>query len=749
MKKEIFCMLFVTLVIASTVFPVVGTMNVDTSNDKINQTAIFNSKTNKKVIFTEIDRTADKVLMVDDIIGDRQVKYWEHIIDDVYVKGDYILLHIDIETDEIVEYIRDWTDVKLIPEMNSELFKPEKDYFWKNAVVFPDENDCTYFYTFDDSIEYPLTCWEVRYKDGTTIMYEINGMEIGYGEPAPSKGFSLSGFDSGAIDPWKAKRENADHWFKKWCSSTTSISLPTPSTISSYVSNSQYDYFYELAHGGSTKFQADSTGSYYTSSDVASDMAGRSAMTFAFIGSCEGMTNTGPGTFSYEFRKGSSTNTVTVGYTGMGSSTGWGYSSPWQDYMFQKMYNGETMRKAFDLACSFYPLIAPNVVFEGDTSLKIPTTLDVWIKDCPYDDGTIPSTSNCWSYWDSEDIWIDNDDDGIMDTPIEGGLNHLYAKVRNRGNQDAKKVDVDFYYRSCSTGLIFPDGATFIGTTQINKINAGLSEDCWVPWTIPPPPTTGHWCIGVIAKESNDDQTSTHPPDDNNLAICNIYNFYNRAGGLAPYSFCMENPYEEAMMFFLDCEMELPDGWEYTLNPPVGSDFLLAAKDYISALLRVFPSEDAEHGETGIFSIWQCESETQQIVGGVTVSFIIDEPPEKPIIEGPTEGKIGVTYTYETFTDDTDGDQIRYYFDWGDGSLSLTDPIQAGEMISESHSWTEKGNYSIRVKAIDELGAQSPWSDPLVVTMPKNKLLYRFPILLNFLERHPRLFSLLKQLLRV
>jgi len=329
------------------------------------------SNTNR-VIFQEIDETEDKILSVDKVISNRHVKYWEHTIDGIYVKNDSILLHMDLEDHNILHYERSWTEINtgLLPTFDNSLFEPE-DYFWKKAVMFPDNNDCTCFYIFHESQEFPLLCWEVRHNDGTTIMYDYYGCEIGYGTPAPSSGFLLSGYHNESLpDPWLNYRLNAEYWFDRWCTLTTGISAPTPATISSYVSNSNYEFFYEMAHGNYQLFQATRTLCYY-SSEVTNDMNGRSPMKFAFIGSCDGMCNTGPGSFSYEFRKGQMTDTVTVGFCGMGSCPGSSVAFEWQDFMFNKMDEGFTIKESFDLASAEFPTIADCVVFVGDINLIV------------------------------------------------------------------------------------------------------------------------------------------------------------------------------------------------------------------------------------------------------------------------------------------------------------------------------------------------------------------------------------------
>ena len=126
---------------------------------------------------------------------------------------------------------------------------------------------------------------------------------------------------------------------------------------------------------------------------------------------------------------------------------------------------------------------------------------------------------------------------------------------------------------------------------------------------------------------------------------------------------------------------------------------------------------------------------------------IIEEnnPPEKPTINGPTSGKSGEEYTYTAVSTDPDGDMIRYKWDWGDGNISYTHHMNSGTTYSASHTWENKGTYEVKVQVADIKWVDSEWSDPLVVSMPKNKAI-NTPFL-QFLAQHPHLFPLLRQLL--
>jgi len=104
-----------------------------------------------------------------------------------------------------------------------------------------------------------------------------------------------------------------------------------------------------------------------------------------------------------------------------------------------------------------------------------------------------------------------------------------------------------------------------------------------------------------------------------------------------------------------------------------------------------------------------------------------NDPPNKPNKpSGPTRGKVGKSYTYTTSATDPNGDKIQSYgWDWdGDGKVD-----EWTTSATATHKWDKKGTYQIRVKVRDEYGAESEWSDPLPVTMPKNKVL---PFNVNF-----------------
>ena len=156
------------------------------------------------------------------------------------------------------------------------------------------------------------------------------------------------------------------------------------------------------------------------------------------------------------------------------------------------------------------------------------------------------------------------------------------------------------------------------------------------------------------------------------------------------------------------------NGMFYALNP----DGTLQWK--YKALDRIFPSAAIAEDGTIYFG---SHSETFNAYLYAIEPFE-NNPPDKPSINGTVNGKLRREYTYTALTKDSDGDNVSYFFDWGDGTTSgWTEFIYSGFTMSRSHTWQRRGNYTVRVKAKDIYGMQGDWSE-LVVTMPRNKIVF-------------------------
>ena len=125
------------------------------------------------------------------------------------------------------------------------------------------------------------------------------------------------------------------------------------------------------------------------------------------------------------------------------------------------------------------------------------------------------------------------------------------------------------------------------------------------------------------------------------------------------------------------------------------------------------------------------------------------EAPNKPDTpSGTVSGTTGEKYTYSTKTTDPDGDKVYYKWDWGDDTYSSwLGPFTSGQTSSADKKWNSDGTYKVKVAAKDIHGKVSDWSNELTVTMPRNRAVNINPLFLKFLENHPKIFPILRQLL--
>lgn len=152
--------------------------------------------------------------------------------------------------------------------------------------------------------------------------------------------------------------------------------------------------------------------------------------------------------------------------------------------------------------------------------------------------------------------------------------------------------------------------------------------------------------------------------------------------------------------------------------------------------------------KTGTYEvIFKSKDNTHTNGSESSIDFHVTSAPETP--SRPLGRRIGRNETlcrYYTSCVDPDNDTIYLLWSWGDGTDSgWVGPYNSGELCSWTHVWKEEGEYEIKVKAKDEYEVESDWSDTLIISMPKNKVINN-PFL-QFLENHPFMFPLLQQLL--
>jgi len=120
-----------------------------------------------------------------------------------------------------------------------------------------------------------------------------------------------------------------------------------------------------------------------------------------------------------------------------------------------------------------------------------------------------------------------------------------------------------------------------------------------------------------------------------------------------------------------------------------------------------------------------------------------NSPPDEPDIEGETGGSFGEEYEYTFIATDPEDDDISYYVEWGDGTITdWTSFVESGDEITLTHTFEEEGMYTIKAKVKDTFEQESDWGY-LEVEMP---ISYHF-FLQRFFDRFPNAFPLIKHIL--
>jgi len=191
-------------------------------------------------------------------------------------------------------------------------------------------------------------------------------------------------------------------------------------------------------------------------------------------------------------------------------------------------------------------------------------------------------------------------------------------------------------------------------------------------------------------------------------------------------------------IYYLDDRVQIdlvhPDGDSKGTQPPQPHHRYLVDIDN-DGLYNLLADPEDTYGPAEIVCIYVQQS--------------MNSPPKKP--SRPSGGGLimekNVEYEFFTKTTDPDDNQIFYQWSWGDNIVFLWDgPYPSGVTVSNSHSWEQDGLYEVKVRAKDMFGAMSEWSDPRPCLIPKSNI-YDKNLFVQFLENHPHLFPLLRQIL--
>ncbi len=136
---------------------------------------------------------------------------------------------------------------------------------------------------------------------------------------------------------------------------------------------------------------------------------------------------------------------------------------------------------------------------------------------------------------------------------------------------------------------------------------------------------------------------------------------------------------------------------------------------------------------------------------GTTTAEIASNPPNVPVMNGPNKGAAEVEQTFTISAIDPDGDDVYYYIEWGDDTITdWQGPYSSGEQQNFTHTWDEQGDYEIRYKAKDINELESDWGS-LSVSMPRDRsasmniIIYLFE---KFFRQYPLLEKIIFTLLK-
>lgn len=154
----------------------------------------------------------------------------------------------------------------------------------------------------------------------------------------------------------------------------------------------------------------------------------------------------------------------------------------------------------------------------------------------------------------------------------------------------------------------------------------------------------------------------------------------------------------------------------------------------LRSLIEYSGKQDVHELDLNLDVEWIAEGMLEIDVEITNNETLPNSPPEKPIIEGQSEGKKGEVQTFTISATNPDGGDIHFFIDWDDNNESgWIGPYSTDEQITINHTWNEDGIYIVKIKAKDLDEAESNWGQ-LKVTMPYNKLTH-FPFV-QWLQQH-------------
>ena len=129
---------------------------------------------------------------------------------------------------------------------------------------------------------------------------------------------------------------------------------------------------------------------------------------------------------------------------------------------------------------------------------------------------------------------------------------------------------------------------------------------------------------------------------------------------------------------------------------------------------------------------------------------IFNSPPNPPMIDGPTSGQIGTTYTYYFTLTDPDPDDLMFNLEVDFGNNIIAEDCgcdkswKNGTIVEVPYQWSRSNDYQIRARIQGEFGDWSEWSEPYIVTMPRSNIINNFQ---SIIDKLISIFPFLSQIM--
>lgn len=295
---------------------------------------------------------------------------------------------------------------------------------------------------------------------------------------------------------------------------------------------------------------------------------------------------------------------------------------------------------------------------------------------------------------------------GVISPPFQNEWHYMVSTDLSQYNNPAENVfDYQIYdttsdnnyfaYISTCLSANLNDGATFGGTGTYGANQGGSGKIIGMPYA---------WTHGASISTNGFYNPDSGP-----------YCYIGFVGGSA--ALCQHIPYPDGTHIYYEFVYHFFDG---LLNNQLTVNQALNWAAYHAFPYQGFASTALY---TGFTAYWPgCNPPTgdgRMVVYGNGDIYLYSGGPDyvsRPSVSGPTSGDTGVSYEFSASSIDPYGHNIRYTFDWGDGSpQTVTGWYSSGATAYASHSWSSAGGFSVKVKAQCEGGIWSSWSYPYTV----------------------------------